>query len=281
MIKTFLCGGIAGGVSKTITAPLENLKVFYQANYSTSKPPGIIRGLLNIYETKGLMGLYRGNSISITMSILEQAMRFVIIDYTKKHLEDDEGHVTPKHLLYIGILTGVLSMAFLFPLEVIRVSVISSEMIEHKVYNKFKKIYKTKGMRGFYSGFTPHLLQVLPAGSLNVVFYNLLKKLLITNKDTESINTNKFMFIGGTAGLITGTMTYPLNILTTRTIIANRDLPITDRISVLSIFRRTIYNEGITGLFKGYRANMLRLFIGQAFNFGTYESIRERLRRYK
>jgi solute carrier family 25 phosphate transporter 23/24/25/41 len=274
ILKNFICGGIAGGVSRTITAPLENLKVIYQTSYIASKPPSVARGILNIYEEKGFRGLYRGNTISISMSVLEQAMRFAIIDYTKKHLEDEYGSVSPKNLLCIGIMTGILASCILFPLEVVRVRVMTSDDTQHKVYNKIKKIYTQHGIRGFYSGYIPHIMSVLPAGSVNVVFYNFLKKLLVTERDIETLNMNKFMLIGGFAGMITGTITYPLNILTTRTIVANRDRPPTDRISFISIIRRTLINEGFLGFVKGYQASILRLFIGQSFNFGTYETLR-------
>jgi solute carrier family 25 phosphate transporter 23/24/25/41 len=278
VLKNFICGGIAGGISRTITAPLENLKVLYQTSYIETKPPTLLKGFMQIYENRGLLGLYRGNSVSIVMSILEQAMRFAIIDYTKKHLEDDDGHVSPKQLLYIGIFTGIFSTSILFPLEVVRVRVISSDEIQHKVYRKFLKIYNQHGLPGFYTGLVPHLMCVLPAGSVNVVFYNILKKMFVTEKDIENLNINKFMLIGGGAAAITGTVTYPFNIITTRTIVTNRDRPITDRISFISIMRKTRIDEGWMGFFKGYRASLLRLFIGQSFNFGTFETIRGYIR---
>jgi hypothetical protein len=44
--------------------------------------------------------------------------------------------------------------------------------------------------------------------------------------------------------IITGTVTYPFNIITTRTIVTNRDRPITDRISFISIsFGYSCYNS--------------------------------------
>lgn len=221
--------------------------------YTDSRPPGIWVGLRETYLKTGLLSLFRGNSVSIMMSVLEQALRFSIIDYSKKKFEDEHGHINPHDFLIIGIITGVLSTLVLFPLDVIRIRIISSEGEKHKVYNKIIKIYTKNGFRGFYSGLTPHLISVLPAGSFNVVFYNLLRRLLITDNDIENIRLHKFMFIGGTAALITGTVTYPFSLLTSRLIVANRDVDNhSERIGMFNMFKNIVKNEGFFGFFKGF-----------------------------
>lgn len=270
--KAFLCGGIAGGFSRTVTAPLERLKILYMTTYTESKPPGIWIGLKDIYKRYGLTGLFRGNSVSIMMNVLEQGLRFSIIDYSKKKLQDENGELKPKQFLLIGVLTGVLSTLILFPLDVVRIRLLSSEGDKHIVINKFLKIYSTSGIRGFYSGFTPHLVSVLPAGSINVVSYNVLRRLVITESDIENSRLYKFMFVGGAAALITGTITYPMSLLTSRIIVANRNISnFKERIRTFSMIKSIFSLEGITGFYKGYNASILRLIIGQSVNFGTYE----------
>ncbi len=271
-LKTFLCGGIAGGFSRTVTAPLERLKILYMTTYTESKPPGVWIGLKDIYRRYGLIGLFRGNSVSIMMNVLEQALRFSIIDYSKKKLQDENGQIKPREFLLIGVLTGILSTLILFPLDVVRIRLLSSEGEKHKVYNKFLKIYSIAGIRGFYSGFIPHLVSVLPAGSLNVVFYNVLRRLVITQNDIENSKLYKFMFVGGTAALITGTVTYPLSLLTSRIIVANRNVSnLKERIGTFTMIKTIFSHEGLAGFYKGYNASILRLIIGQSVNFGTYE----------
>lgn len=275
ILKTFLCGGVAGGVSRTVTAPLDQVRTLFQTMYINSKPPNVLKGILDIYHDKGIQGLYRGNSLSIVMSVLEQAMRFVIIENSKKLCENEMGHINPHVFLYIGIITTVFSTLFLFPLELVRIRVISSEEKNHKVINKFKKIYSNNGIKGFYTGFPAHMISVLPAGSFNVFFYNLLRKIIISESDAENAKVHKFMFVGGTAALITGTVTYPMTLLTTRLIVANRE--ITDqkqRVGLMRMIGFTISQEGLFGFYKGYKASMIRLIMGQSCNFGTYETLK-------
>jgi len=48
ILKVFICGGIAGGLSRTVTAPLERLKLMYQTIYVETKPPTMLKGLYSI-----------------------------------------------------------------------------------------------------------------------------------------------------------------------------------------------------------------------------------------
>jgi hypothetical protein len=43
--KTLIFGGISGAFSRTVTAPLEKLKVLYQTMYTDTKVPSITTGL--------------------------------------------------------------------------------------------------------------------------------------------------------------------------------------------------------------------------------------------
>lgn len=79
-------------------------------------------------------------------------------------------------------MTGISSSFVLFPFEVLRIRFITDNLME-KVFQSAKSIYSESGIRGFYSGLTPYLLSVLPAGSFNVMSYNLLRKFFI--KESE------------------------------------------------------------------------------------------------
>lgn len=275
IIKIFLCGGISGGLSRTVTAPLERLKVLYQTMYTETKPPTMLKGLKDVYRKSGIYGLYKGNSLSIFMSFLEQALRFAIIEYSKTNMQDEYGNIPQQSFLYIGIITGVLSTLIIFPFDVIKIRMMSSNEQSFGVLKEFRRTFHYFGYWGFYMGLIPHLMTVLPSGSLNVFFYNGIKKLAITENDLEKPKIGKFMILGGFAAYVTGTVTYPLTLLTSRLIVANRDIKIyADRIGFFRMMANTYKNEGINGFFKGYSASILRLFIAQSVNFGVYEKLK-------
>lgn len=52
--------------------------------------------------------------------------------------------------------------------------------------------------------------------------YNMLRRFFISEKDDQNPKIYKFMFIGGVAALITNTFTYPLSLIASRLIMANK-----------------------------------------------------------
>lgn len=275
ILKIFFCGGISGGLSRTITAPLERLKLLYQTSFTETKPPTLFKGLKDIYSKSGFLSLYKGNTLSIFIAFLEQALRFAIIEYSKTHFQDEYGNIKNKYFLYIGVITGILSTLIIFPFDVVRIRMMSSQENKIRIFKEFQNIYYYFGSPGFYTGLVPHLITVLPSGSLNVFFYNSLKYFFIKDSDFEKPKMSKFMFLGGFAAYITGTITYPFTLLTSRLIVINREVKIyAKRIGFFKITRNTYINEGLNGFFKGYSASMLRLFIAQSINFGTYERLK-------
>lgn len=79
------------------------------------------------------------------------------------------------------------------------------------------------------------------------------------------------MFIGGAASLITNTVTYPLSLITSRLIMANKDIvAFKDKVRTHQIVKSIFQHEGLAGFYKGYVASTLRVVIGQSVNFGTY-----------
>ena len=79
------------------------------------------------------------------------------------------------------------------------------------------------------------------------------------------------MFIGGVAALITNTCIYPLSLITSRLIMANKEIKLyKDKIKTHQMIKKIYQGEGFFGFYEGFSANLLRVFIGQSFNFGIY-----------
>ena len=84
--KLLLCGGLAGAISKTSTAPLARLTILYQVggissiyNYQYTqqgKRPSVFRGLQHVVRTEGLLSLWKGNGVTILHRIPYSAANF-------------------------------------------------------------------------------------------------------------------------------------------------------------------------------------------------------------
>jgi solute carrier family 25 phosphate transporter 23/24/25/41 len=61
LAKMAYSGSIAGGISRTVTAPLDRLKTLMQASPPGQKSPGLLAGLRGIYAEGGIAPFFRGN----------------------------------------------------------------------------------------------------------------------------------------------------------------------------------------------------------------------------
>lgn len=269
-IKVFLSGMISGAISRTVTAPLESMKVLFQTDYL--KANKLLDGLIEVYQKLGIRRFFKGNSLAITFNTLEQASRFCIIEYTKNNFEKNvEKSLSAYHFLKIGIIASFCASTILFPIEHLRIRFIASE--ESKIKNKMIEIYKSGGIKAFFPGYSAYMLTVMPAGSMNVMFYNLVRRAFTNEKDKYNANLIKFSFLGGLGAFITNTVVYPFNVIANRTIVAKKKEN-NKTVSIINM-SKTIHNEsGIKGFYKGYTFNILRVTLGQAINFGTFEYLR-------
>lgn len=80
-----LSGAIAGGVSRTFTAPLDRLKVVLQVTHS-HRAVTAIGTFRDILREEGIVGFYRGNGVNCIKVVPECAIKFVAYDWFKRRI---------------------------------------------------------------------------------------------------------------------------------------------------------------------------------------------------
>jgi hypothetical protein len=72
ILKSFISGGVAGMVSKSMIAPIERVKILYLVQCITIKTRSVefrylsaLRDLMFIVRTHGVLNLWRGNLMSV------------------------------------------------------------------------------------------------------------------------------------------------------------------------------------------------------------------------
>jgi solute carrier family 25 protein 16 len=60
-IETFISGGIAGCVAKTLVAPIDRVKILRQVHSSHYENYGIFESFIRIPQKEGFLALYKGN----------------------------------------------------------------------------------------------------------------------------------------------------------------------------------------------------------------------------
>ena len=277
----FISAGIACMISRTITAPLERLKILYQVNIS--KSPNILSGLIQVYKKDGFTGLFRGNTMSLLKSTPDTAIKFYFFEKTKYLLKTHpEEELSSNKLFIAGATGGVIANIAVFPLDVIKTRISAAPNGTYNgIIDAIEKISKENGARSFYKGIQASICCTIPNTGLNLSFYELLKRLFGAKGGTTNLPTLTIMFIGGLSAMISSTILYPLQTIQSRLIMNGVQGCMTNGVVIskgmIGMINHTLINEGYKGFFKGYGPGITKIILGNALGFSLYENIKKLL----
>ena len=215
-LKQLFCGGMAGSVAKTVTAPLSRLTILYQVHPMVTtrehrpKFSMTIRGgLSKIVERGGIISLWKGNGTSCLHRFPFSAINFFcyegMLDILNgpQRLSDEEedsssisssnnnnnnnnnnntnkGEVSTFSRLVAGAVAGTTACVACYPLDLVRTR-LTTQMDGHPAHYRgisdaFRKIISSEGYIGLYSGLGPTLMVAVPNFSISWVVYGSLKE---------------------------------------------------------------------------------------------------------
>ena len=76
MSRRMICGGIAGCIAKTVTNPLERIKMLSQTGEHGLKQTSVISLYRNIIKNEGVIGLWAGNGANLLRIFPAKAVVF-------------------------------------------------------------------------------------------------------------------------------------------------------------------------------------------------------------
>ncbi|KAI0090904.1 mitochondrial carrier domain-containing protein [Irpex rosettiformis] len=126
IVRSGLAGGLAGCVAKTVVAPLDRVKILFQAsNPDFHKYAGTWSGAFfaarQIYRENGILGLFQGHSATLLRIFPYAAIKFMAYDQIEHILMPTHEQETNLRRFTAGALSGMTSVLFTYPLEIVRV----------------------------------------------------------------------------------------------------------------------------------------------------------------
>ncbi|GJD11998.1 Uncharacterized mitochondrial carrier [Galdieria sulphuraria] len=199
-------GAVAGFCADLTVHPLDTLKARFQFQHGVQ-----VR-----------KGLYAGVGAVLIGSIPSNALTFAVYASTKRALEAHGNSLENVVLtdLFAGAAGEIAALTTYVPCEVVAKRM-QTEAMGHSrhyrsIWDAFRVITQTEGIRGLYTGLTPTMLRDIPFTSLQFTFFELLKMATRRWNQREHLSHIETLNLGIIAGGLAAAMTTPFDVIKTR-----------------------------------------------------------------
>lgn len=267
IIIDFISGGLSGSIAKTITAPLEVVKLIQQTqSHDNLKKHGIFSSMKKIIQEKGILHLWRGNLSNLLRYFPLQAINFSVKEQIDNIINDKFNNnklLIKKHpyeflfrKLCCGGLTGAIGLFCVYPLDFTRTRLgIDIHKEFNGIFDCLKKIIKKEGIKGVYQGFGISILGIIIYRGFYFGLYDFSKKYFL--KENSSI-IQKFL-VAQTVSIISENISYPIDTIRRRLMVESGKHSNDKKFKSAWECTKYIHKEhGYKGFYKGLYANIFR-----------------------
>ncbi|KAG7090970.1 hypothetical protein E1B28_010037 [Marasmius oreades] len=247
IIRSGLAGGIAGCIAKTVVAPLDRVKILFQAsNPDFQKYAGTWSGAFRagneIYRGSGIRGLLQGHSVTLLRVFPYAAIKFMAYDQIHHILMPSKREETNFRRFCAGAISGVTSVFFTYPLEVFRVRLaFHTKTVDrsarpsllqafHQIYHEkssvpqsheavaAKQIFRRFPILKFYRGFTATIVGMIPYAGVSFLSWGYLRAIFVPSCKSEEKKPTPIadLTIGAVSGAAAQTASYPFEVIRRR-----------------------------------------------------------------
>jgi len=292
VIASFLAGGVAGAVSRTVVSPLERLKILFQVQsagrdaYKMSIP----KALAKMWKEEGMRGFMAGNGTNCIRIMPYSAVQFGAFNFYKPYFEPTPGEpLSAERRLLCGACAGITSVTLTYPLDIVRTrlsiqSASFKELGDKKAGEKLPgmfslmvTMYKTEGgWTALYRGIIPTIAGVAPYVGLNFMVYETMRQRFTVEGELNPSPWGK-LAAGAVSGAIAQTCTYPFDVLRRRFQVNTMSGMGYHYSSITGAIATILRQEGVAGLYKGIVPNLLKVAPSMAASWYTFETVRDYL----
>ncbi|GLE01089.1 hypothetical protein PINS_up009902 [Pythium insidiosum] len=309
--KSFVAGGAAGIMAKSLLAPVDRVKILFQVNDKrTFSFRNAFRLARDIYVQDGFRALFRGNLLNILRVVPYAGVQHSSFDFFRRQFHAyNYKHIDPSHnqsgrdpnklsnmqLVTAGSLAGGLSLTIAYPLDIVRARFMVQQG-KHKytsLYQAVLEMYRLEGARSFTRGLLPSLMGTLPYTGIGFTLNEHFKHWMLelqqrSVRDGEPVPTRLHPFAkflcSYFAACIAQTATYPMDTIRRR---IQTDGFVTGSGSVsrgghgqrytgvVTTAQIILRHEGWRGFFKGVSVNWMRSPLATGISLTSYDLFKE------
>jgi len=270
--RCFIGGLISAAVSRTCVAPLDRWRIIQQATPGKrGRGDTIWAGLRAMHKEGGLRSFWRGNGTHVLKLAPETATLWVTFHYAERWLAADASCTTVREKFEAGVLAGMVSTTVVHPMETIRTRM--AVALSHTyagILDCTRQLWAKAGFRGFYNGYGPAMVYIVPYSGVDLCVFNLFKDLYTERHPQQSPSLSALLF-GSTVACTAGQFAaYPFQLLRTR---AQAQGGQEHALRSGPLLLQILATEGVRGLYRGMGANLLKLLPAVSISRCTFSLV--------
>merc|ERR1711881_257924 len=268
----FLAGGVSGAVSKTITAPIERVKLVIQTQDANPKIKsgevprytGIGNCFTRIKAEQGVGAFWRGNGTNIIRYFPTQAFNLAFKDTIKaafpKYNSKTEFWSFFAVQLASGGAAGAASLSIVYPLDYARTRLASDVGGGKKQFNGLADCLKKtatspQGFMSLYNGFGPSVAGIVAYRGAQFGLNDTIMAFNPYAKDVGFIAVVSKFIVAQIAVTASGLVAYPFDTVRRR-LQMESERPMADR----------MYKGALANIFRGVGASLVLVLYGEFQN---------------
>lgn len=267
-----ILGGVAMGWSRFSVAPLERLRlqmIVDPLRYDNSS----WKCFKSIYKNEGVTGYWRGAGINVIRIVPQGAVAFYAKDWWKQQIGGSRP--TTAQLALATCLSGMTCMTAIYPLDLVRGRLTTTPGLYKGLADGLVTITKEEGARALYKGLGPANTWAVPYYGAQFFTYDWLKRFFRDYYGTknEALPAHISLAAGALAGAAGTTAAFPFERI--RRVLQTQGVGGRPReyATVMEAGMGIVRKEGVSALFSGLKANLIKSPIGAAICFLTYEKL--------
>ncbi|WWC87477.1 uncharacterized protein L201_002366 [Kwoniella dendrophila CBS 6074] len=301
--RFLLAGGIAGAVSRTVTAPFDRLKVYlittpdfsaFNKDVHINHPfRAGIKAVTNLWgavnriyvDGKGIRAFWVGNGLNVTKIFPESAIKFVSYEQSKKFLAvywdkvSDPADLSSSSRFIAGGVGGITSQFAIYGLETLKTRIqseIGPNQGWRQVRDTARSMWRAGGLRSYYRGLTLGLVGVFPYSAIDMGTYETLKTTYCKSTGKDEPEVFAVLSFGALSGSIGAASVYPINLLRTRLQASGSSGHPQQYTGFVDVAQQTLKREGWRGLYKGLLPSILKVGPAVGVSWIVYEDCKRR-----
>jgi len=266
--ENFMLAGVAAGVSKTVAAPIERVKLLVQNQDEMIKQGrldrpynGVMDCCSRVLKTEGVYPFWRGNLANVLRYFPTQALNFAFKDAIKVAFATPKDASQAKKFtmnILSGGMAGTCSLLFVYSLDYARTRLANDakgkggERQFNGLIDVYTKTLKSDGIQGLYRGFAISAVGIFIYRGMYFGLFDTLKPLLLG----DSPNVTLSFLLGWGVTITAGLMSYPIDTIRRRMMMTSGG-GVKYKGSI-DCGVQILKNEGFMSMMKGAGANILR-----------------------